>query len=215
VNEALVLPRRTRMAGSMGKILGSDRRFGVYLLSLVLFGLGSLVPSALVPLIQVDRLHLSYADLGWLNLILSLTRLLSYLYWGRRIDRLGGVQSLQIIFLINSLYLFPYLWASQGWMLLPSFIATGLVNAGVDLAFIAAVIQLADPRQLFQYAALQATVIGLRGIVGPFIGVGLLKLGLAQSAIFAISIGLTLLAVLLLYPLKSANLMPVSDGGAT
>jgi MFS family permease len=215
VNEALVLSRQTRMASSMGQILRSDRRFGVYLLSLVLFGLGSLVPSALVPLIQVDRLHLTYAHLGWLNLVLSLTRFLGYFYWGRRIDRLGGVQSLQIMFLINAVYLIPYLWASQGWMLVPSFIATGLVNAGIDLAFIAAVIQLADPRRVLEYAALQATVVGLRGIIGPFIGVGLLRLGLTQSAIFTIAIGLTLLAVLLLNQLRSASPVPVSDGGAT
>ena len=215
VNEAQVLPRQARASGSVRGILGNDRRFALYLFSLLLFGLGSLVPSALVPLIQVDRLHLSYGELGWLNLILSLVRLPGYFYWGRRIDRWGGVQSLQIMFVINAVYLFPYIWASRGWMLVPSFIATGLVSAGVDLAFISVVIQLAGPTRVSEYAALQATLIGLRGMLGPFIGVGLLRLGLSESAIFAIAIALTLLAALNLNRVKSASLEPASQRGLT
>lgn len=40
------------------------------------------------------------------------------------------------------------------------------------------------------YSALQSTIIGLRGVVGPLVGIGLMKLGLSQPAIFAIGCGL-------------------------
>ena len=43
----------------------------------------------LYPLVQVDRLQLSYSQIGLLGLVESLTWCLSYLLWGRTIDRRG------------------------------------------------------------------------------------------------------------------------------
>ena len=187
---------------NLGGILVRDKRFSLYLAAVVLFGLSLLVPSALIPLVQVDRLQLTYAELGWLNLALSLARLLSYVYWGRQIDRWGAVRCLQVACLINVIVVVPYIWVTRAWMLLPSFVASGVVNSAVDLAFINAAIQLAHVRRFQEYAALQSTVIGIRGIIGPFIGVGLLRLGVSGPAIFAAAGGLTLLAALLLWQIK-------------
>ncbi|MCX7706725.1 MAG: MFS transporter [Anaerolineae bacterium] len=178
------------------RILTGDGRFVLYLTGVVLFGLSSLVPSAIIPLVQVDRLRLSYTELGWLNMAFSLARLLSYFYWGRLIDRWGPVRCLQAAFLINIVAVLPYAWVTAGWMLVPSFVASGLVNSAIDLGFITAAIQLADPEQIQEYAALQSMVIGARGIVGPFLGVGLLRLGVAQPAIFIVASVLGLMAVL-------------------
>lgn len=182
----------------LSSILTGDGRFALYLTGVVLFGLSILVPSAIIPLVQVDRLQLSYTELGWLNMAFSLARLLSYFYWGRLIDRWGPVRCLQAAFLINIIAVLPYAWVTAGWMLLPSFVASGLVNSAIDLGFITAAIQLADRERIQEYAALQSMVIGARGIVGPFIGVGLLRLGMAQPAIFILASALGLVAVLVL-----------------
>ena len=56
-------------------ILVRDKRYSVYLGAVVLFGLSALVPSAIIPLVQVDRLHITYTELGWLSLALSLVRM--------------------------------------------------------------------------------------------------------------------------------------------
>ena len=188
--------------GRLGGILAADRRFILYLTGVVLFGLSSLMPSAIIPLVQVDRLRLSYTELGWLNMTFSFARLLSYFYWGRLIDRWGPVRCLQIAFVLNIVVVLPYAWVTAGWMLLPSFVASGLVNAAIDLGFITAAIQLADPKQIQEYAALQSTVIGVRGMIGPFIGVGLLGLGVMDSTIFFVAGGLAVAAALVLTRLK-------------
>jgi MFS family permease len=201
-DEGALRLRQARTLRRFGGILTHDRRFALYLAAIVLFGLSGLMPSAIIPLVQVDRLHISYTELGWLNLALSLARLLSYFYWGRWIDRWGAVRCMQIAFVINVVGVLPYIWVTRGWMLLPSFIASGLVGSAIDLGFINAAMELAKPQRIQEYAALQSTVIGLRGMIGPFIGVGLLRLGLGTSAIFAMSGGLTLLAALILSRIK-------------
>jgi MFS family permease len=184
---------------SLGGILVYDRRFSLYLAAVVLFGLSSLMPSAVIPLVQVDRLQITYTELGWLNLALSLARLLSYFYWGRFLDRWGAVRCLQIACLINVIVVLPYIWVTRGWMLLPSFVASGLLYSAVDLALINAAIQLARGGRIQEYAALQATVIGARGIIGPFVGVALLRIGTGSSAVFAVAAGMAVLAALVLW----------------
>jgi hypothetical protein len=124
---------------------------------------------------------------------------------------------MQIAFAINMLVLVPYAIATAqgvsqtgaflsrwgGWILLPSFIALGVTSSAVDISFITAIIQLAPFGRISEYAAAQAALIGARGVVGPFIGVGLLDLGMSQTAIFALGTGLTLLATLVLLKVRA------------
>lgn len=212
VDETALQVRASGAPSGIHRLLAQDRRFGLYLLGVLLFGLGSLVPAALIPIVQVDRLHLLYTTLGWLNLSMAVSRMVSYVFWGRVSDRLGGVRCMQIAFAINMLVLVPYAIATAqgvsqtgafpsrwgGWILLPSFIALGVTSSAVDISFITAIIQLAPFGRISEYAAAQAALIGARGVVGPFIGVGLLDLGVSQTAIFALGTGLTLLATLVL-----------------
>jgi hypothetical protein len=64
--------------------------------------------------------------------------------------------------------------------------AHGVISAGIDLGIISTGIDLATPESVIEYSALQATIIGIRGMIGPFLGVALLALGMSDRAIFAI-----------------------------
>jgi hypothetical protein len=81
--------------------------------------------------------------------------------------------------------------------LLPAFIAHGIISAGMDLGVISTGIELATPESVIEYSALQSTIIGLRGMVGPFVGIGLMKLGASEPMIFMI--GCMLIASAWLY----------------
>ena len=190
-----LLPAQRPSLGFAWRIPAQDRRFAIYLLGVIFFGLGGLVGTALYPLVQVDRLQLSYTDLGLLALVQSFCWLFSYFYWGRAVDRRGGVRTLQLCAIFNAIIPLGYIFATGGWMLVPSFIAVGLTNAGTDLGFINASIQLADPARVPEYSATQAMVIGLRGIAGLYLGVGLNNVGVPLGVIFALAIGFNLIAV--------------------
>ena len=188
LDEGKLPPRNTKTFADLWQIVRSDRNFAVYLLSYSLFGLGALMAWPLYPLVQVDRLQLSYSEIGLLGLVESIIWLLSYLLWGRTIDRRGGLFVVRAISAIAMVTPLTYMSAQSLWMLLPAAIASGLGMAGFEMGRISAGIQLADPDRVTEYAAIQSTVVGLRGLVAPAITVGLLRLGAPHSAIFLISV---------------------------
>jgi MFS family permease len=181
------------------RILKTDRRMPYFLSGVFLFGFGALMASPLYPIIQVDRLNLSYTVVGLFVFVQSLFWFFGYLFGGRILDRIGGIRSMQIVFALNALVILPYIWATQGWMLLPSFIAAGLVTAGADLAILYSVSNLAGPEHVPDYAALNSTTSGFRGLLGPFIGSMLVSVGWNYGAVFALSAFLTLAGAVVLY----------------
>lgn len=187
IDEGELPPRQTKTFTELWQIIRTDRNFATYLFCYSLFGLGGLMSWPLYPLVQVDRLQLSYSEIGLLGLIESLTWFFSYLLWGRTIDRRGGLFVVRAICAISIVTPLTYMSAQSLWMLLPSAIARGLGMAGFELGRISAGIQLADPDRVTEYAALQSTVVGLRGLVAPLLTVGLLRLGAPHSSIFLIS----------------------------
>lgn len=172
--------------GGAWRILLEDRRFATYLLGFSLYGIGFLASFPFFAVVQVDRLQLSYSAVGLLGLVQSLFWLLGNLYWGRLIDRRGGPWVLRACVGLAVIIPLSYLAASNGLMLLPAFIVLGIISAGVDLGLISTGISLAPPERVAEYSALQATVIGVRGMLGPLIGTALVGLGLPLGAIFAL-----------------------------
>ncbi|MEX1018439.1 MAG: hypothetical protein WDZ49_02205, partial [Litorilinea sp.] len=96
-----------------------------------------------------------------------------------------GLWVMRVNLLIGALVPVSYIFATDGWMLLPAFIAQGVISAGVDLGLINTCIQVAEPENVVEYAAIQATVVGVRGMIAPFVGAGLIALGVGETAIFA------------------------------
>jgi MFS family permease len=187
------------------QILRTDHRMPLYLGGVFLFGAGLLMAAPLYPIIQVDRLNLSYTVVGLLGFVQSFFWFLGYLFGGRLLDRIGGMRSLQIVFTLNTLVILPYIWATNGWMLLPSFMTAGLVTAGADLSILYTVSNLAGPEHVPDYAALNSTVSGFRGLIGPFMGSLLLSLGWNYGAVFVLSAGLTLTAAVALTFIKKSH----------
>jgi MFS family permease len=190
-------------AASLWRLLRADARFAIYLGGLTLFGLGFLSGAALQALVQVDRLQLSYGEIGALGVVQSVFFLLGYIALGRLIDRVGGVQSLRWIFLIGAAAPLSYIFASSGWMLAPAFAALGLVNAGMDLGALNTVMQLAPAERLGDYSALQTTVLGLRGLIAPFLGVWLVGAGVPFAWAFGMGVVLIVLGALVLWMVRA------------
>jgi predicted MFS family arabinose efflux permease len=184
VDERGLPPQQTRSLGGVWRLLGQNRRFAIYMLGFALHGLGFLMGLPLFAIVQVDRLQLSYTTIGYLGLAQSLFWLVGNVFWGRLVDRHGGLWVLRANVAIAMLVPLTYSWAFDAWTLLPAFVAHGIISAGIDLALISSGIELAEPESVAEYSALQATIIGLRGMIGPFVGVALLSVGVPERAIF-------------------------------
>jgi len=203
IKDPSLTPSQT--ASSPWSILRSDLRMPLFLSGVLFFGLGVLISAPLFSAVQVDRLNLSYTQVAWLGLAQSIFWFFGYLFGGRLLDRLGGIRVLQIVFVINALAILPYIWATRGWMLLPAFIAAGLVTAGADLAIMYSVIELAGAERVPSYWAVTSTVAGLRGLLGPLIGSVLVKMGWPFWTIFLLSVVLTLTGAAVLSLVRKAR----------
>ena len=63
LDEGQLPPRQTKTFEDLWQIVRSDRNFAVYLFGNTLFGLGGLLAWPLHPIVQVDRLQLSYSEI--------------------------------------------------------------------------------------------------------------------------------------------------------
>jgi MFS family permease len=198
VDEGKLPLRQPRSLASLWAVVLANRNFAIHLISFAVYGLGALLGYAFYAIVQVDRLQLSYTELGLLGMAQSIAWLLGFVYWGQAVDRRGGLWVLRLNLAVGFVVPFSYIWATDGWMLLPAFVAQGVISAGVDLGLINTCIQLADPDKVVEYAAIQATVVGLRGMIAPFVGVALLALGVSETAIFAIGSALIVIAWLIM-----------------
>jgi MFS family permease len=188
VNEGPLPARQTKTLNELWTILRTDRRFSYYLTTFGLYGAGSLMSWTIYPLVQVDRLQISYSTLGWLGLVQSIFWFFSYLFWGRLVDRHGGVWVLRLNCAFAMLMPLVYIFATTAWMLIPAFAIAGIISAGWDMGMITAGIQLAPEDKVTEYAAVQGTIIGLRGMVMPLVSVTLLRFGLPYTGVFSMSI---------------------------
>lgn len=198
VDEGALPAPRARSLRGIWAILGQNRRFALYLFGFSLYGIGFLMGLPFFAIVQVDRLGLSYTEIGYLGLAQSFCWLVGNMYWGRLVDRRGGLWVVRANVAIAVLVPFTYIWAVDAWTLLPAFIAHGVISAGIDLGIISAGIEMAGPESVIEYSALQATIIGMRGMLGPFVGIGLMGLGLSDRLIFAVGCGFIAVAWLTL-----------------
>lgn len=187
VNEPPLPPRQTRTLSELRQILREDKRFSYFLTAFSVYGTGTLMSWTLYPLVQVDRLALSYSDLGWLGLVQSLAWFLSLAFWGRVVDRAGGVAVLRRNAMVALFLPLIYASADSFWVLVPAFVIQGIISAGWDMGLINAGIQLAKPEQISEYAAVQSTIVGVRGMLVPHIGIGLIALGVPMNGVFVLS----------------------------
>ncbi len=190
--DAVQPPRMSPLA--LIGLLRNNKPFAVFLLSITAFGLAGLLPIAFYPAVLVNRLQLSYTTVSMLGLAQSVVWMVGYVLWGRWMNRIGTVAALRVIFIMLTLYPICHWFAPNAWWLLPAYISSGIASAGIDLAFTNTAINLAEPDRVAEYSALQQTVIGFRGIIGPLLGVQLYQMGVSMELIFVMSILLYLTA---------------------
>ena len=91
-------------------------------------------------------------------------------------------------------------WIAQDlWLVALAYIFTGITLAGVDLGWMNAIMQFARKEEVGHYTALHAFLVGLRGIVAPFVGTALIALPfLGLRGVFLLSAFLILLGWVLI-----------------
>lgn len=138
--------------------------------SFFIAGFGYLVGSPLYPLFLVDELALSNTVIGYLGSITALAGSISFFFWGRLIDRYKPLNLLKTLMILAAIIPFLYSIAHG---IIPIVLAatfTGVIMNGWDLCWYNHIIQAVKREHTPGIFGIQYSLIGLRGLIAPFIG---------------------------------------------
>ncbi len=146
-------------------------------LAQALYGGGMIAAVPLYPLVYVDRLSLSLADVAVVATLISVATTVSFVAWGVVSDRIGPRAVLAGGSALGLGSLLGYTIAGDLHTLWVAAIAAGAASAGIDVG-ISAVISDNTPLESRGAAvAGWSAATGLRGMVAPFLGAGLVQTG--------------------------------------
>ena len=177
------------------RILKKEPQLRRYELGVSLFGFGNLMMLPLVPILLVDRFGVSNFFVGQLAFATALTRLSSLYLWGHQIDRQGGLKVACELLILMTIVPICYAMAAGPAPLFIAAIVTGCAMAGLELAVISSMIELAKGEDPAAVMAIHQTILGVRGVTAPLIGIWILKLINIQG-VFLLCAGLVLVGAL-------------------
>jgi len=154
-------------------LLKQDRIFALYAAGFYLYGFGNLVIGPVIPIFQVDILHITPQWVGYLAMTASASGIIGYLIWGRYLDRLGPFRLMLMVIGIISIMPITYYFARSVPVLLIASAAAGFAMAGGDLGYINAAMRFGPRDAVVSYAGTFAFLQAMRGIPGPFLGAAL------------------------------------------
>ena len=175
-------------------ILRDDRVFGLFVLAMFVFGFGILISAPLMPILQVDQLHITPRWVGLLAMVGSAFSGTFYFLWGRFIDRRSPTKALLITMFVASLISLVYAIAHHVPTLLLAAICAGIAYSGMELALLIFLTRIPERDQIPYYAGLLYSAIGVRGLIAPFVGVSLLAI-LDIREVFLLSCLISLLGL--------------------
>ena len=170
-----------------------DRAFRRLLVASFLFGAGCWIQTPAHPLLLVDVLGVSAAQVGVFAAVAALATLVGSPGWGWLVDRRSSLTALTLMYAIGAAAPLICFAARSPWALVGSSVADALAGVGLDLVWLLVVIDVAGPQRAPQYVAIGATLAGVRGILGPLAG-GLLIHAAGVRAVYLVAAALEVAA---------------------
>ena len=175
--------------GHMKEILKGDPIFARYEGAFMTYGVGWMICYALLPILATDKLKLSYEQVAETTHVpywLAVTAMI--LPAGMLMDKIGAVRTTGLSFLLLTLYPLGLIVADGPTTLLIASVWYGLAHSGTSMGWMLGPVSLApSPEKVPQYVAIHATLVGIRGKVFQFVGVGLYTLTDSFSVPLAIA----------------------------
>jgi MFS family permease len=172
-------------------IVRSDRSFKLYCTIFYLYGFGNLIAGPVIPVVQVDLLHITPQWVGYLAAASSASSILGYLFWGRVVDRRGPFRLMLMVIAVVSLspitYFCVFFVPKLPLLLIPA-CASGFGWAGGDLGYINAAMRFGRRDHAAAYAGMFSFLQAMRGIPGPFLG-ALLSSLVGPRWVFLVALG--------------------------
>jgi MFS family permease len=153
------------------RILREDRAFRTYERGFMLYGLGFLSSVGLLVLYCEQELHLSYSQYTWAQSVaFPLAQIAGAAFFGRLCDRMGIVVTTAASFLLLAIFflLMPLVGSLGGLVVL--YLLWGAAMGGVNVGWSLGPLHFAPDGKAHMYGAVHFCLVGIRSLVGPFLG---------------------------------------------
>lgn len=165
---------------SVLRVLRDDRRYAGYMGCMMLLGLGNLMVAPVLVIALRDLFRMEY--LGGIVIANSLPLAmmpLSIPLWARLLDRVHVIEfrAVHCWFFVSASCIIALAGLTRSpWMLFGSAVIQGFAYGGGVLAWNLGHLDFAPPDRASEYMGVHVTLTGLRGLLAPFLAVGLWKL---------------------------------------
>jgi len=162
------------------RVLADDPHYRRFMLNMFVFGLGNIMLMAPLTIVLQDRFRLGY----WPSILIT-TALADMIMpiaiplWARLLDRCHVVRFRSIhawSYVIASLGMLIACVAAQTWLLFVTALITGVADSGGVLAWNLGHNDFAKDHNAGHYMGVHVTLTGIRGLIAPFLGVGIYQM---------------------------------------
>jgi len=188
------------------EVFKKDRPFALFQIIFFIRGFANLMVMPLFPIFLVDYLGISNTSMGKLVSLSSIFLIFSYLFWGHYIDKKGSCRSLTLSFFLASFIPLCYFFASTIWHIVPASIISGFTLGTGEIARVHFITNRTKSKDIHTYQGIDFTLMGLRGIIAPFLGVALMH-WIDIRSVFIISFCLIAISSLIMF-LSTRYLFP-------
>jgi hypothetical protein len=165
---------------SVWRVLAADAHYRRFMINMFVFGLGNIMLIAPLAIILQEKFHLGY----WPSILITsaipdIVMPIAIPIWARLLNRVHVVE-------FRSIHAWSYVSAATGmliavttgqaWLLFFTAILVGIADAGGVLAWNLGHNDFAKDHNASQYMGVHVTLTGIRGLIAPFLGVGIYQL---------------------------------------
>jgi hypothetical protein len=180
----------------------------------LIFGSGMVALPALIAMVQVDRLGLSIGDIAIAGFTTASVTVLTFGAWGRLASRTNGLVTMTSGVMLGTLSMAAFALAPDFAVLLVAGALIGAANAAIDVSWPLLIADHAARDEQAAAAAGLGAIMGLRGLVMPFVIVAPIQAGLIDvtgALLFCVAAGVT--GTLLYLRLSGLYRVPVRVAG--
>jgi predicted MFS family arabinose efflux permease len=184
------------------QIMGRDRFFRKYEIYFFMYGVAFLMTHPLFAPFVRHRLGANWQQASWIFVVIQSGVMIVFVpLVGRLLDRTNAVPVATLAFICLAFWPISLSVATSIEFAYAAAFFFGLGMAGVDIAWMLGAQTFASEDRIQSYHAIHVTMVGLRAIIAPFIGLGLMKI-IGYHATFAFAGCLFLMAAVCMITLN-------------
>ena len=183
--ERVIINKRKFSLKILYNLLKNNKLLKMAMIGFFIFDLGNLILAPIYPLVQVNHLGMSNFQIGQLAIFWMIGWFITAPFWGYVNDRYRPLYNILIAIALFTISPLIYFFEASYPFLIVASLSWGAAGSSLEVGWLNMMIRLGG-ENASQYSGLYLTVLGLRGLIAPVLGIVLYNY-LPANSIFLLS----------------------------